>query len=101
MHAMRRWAFRAAQWLSVLWAALFLTASVLHPLTHDPLQAHGSDCLVCVLQKTPASEPLTALPTLCASAIAWDSLQPLLNPETPLPHDTLAFQPRIPRAPPC
>lgn len=101
MRAMRRLAVRAAQYMSVLWATVFLTVCLLHSLTHDPLQAHGSDCLVCVLQKTPAPEPFTALPTLYASAIAWDSLQLLLIPETPLLQDTLTFQLRIPRAPPC
>ncbi|MDM7460763.1 MAG: hypothetical protein P3X24_003820 [bacterium] len=97
---MRRWAVQAAQFLSVLWAAVFLTVCLLHPLTHEPLQAHESDCLVCVLQKTPAPEPLTALPTLCVCALAWDNLQPLLIPEIPLPQGALACLPRIPRAPP-
>lgn len=96
---MRRWAICVAQLLSVLWATLFLTANLLHPLTHNPLQHDGSDCLVCVLHKTASAAPPTALP-------AWQPTQFVGEPvaHTPAPAAPLApahYRPQIPRAPPA
>ncbi len=96
---MQRWAVRAARWLSLIWATLFLSASLMHPLTHSPIHGSGGDCLVCTLQKNPAPEPI-ALPAL---------LQPINNPTTDLTipphleraHDTFLIQIKTPRAPPA
>ena len=96
---MRRWAICVAQLLSLLWATLFLTANLLHPLTHNPLQHDGSDCLVCVLHQTASAEPPMAL-------TAWRPLQAVGEP-TPLPlepaalHASITSRPQIPRAPPA
>jgi hypothetical protein len=96
---MRRWAIRVAQLLSLLWATLFLTANLLHPLTHNPLQHDGSDCLVCVLHQTASAEPPTAL-------AAWRPLQAVGEPVL-LPSESVALYlsttslPLVPRAPPA
>ncbi|MFN4032706.1 MAG: hypothetical protein ACK4ME_03650 [Fimbriimonadales bacterium] len=98
---MRRWMVHAAQYVSVLWATLFLTVCLLHPLTHDPLQAHGSDCLVCVLQKTPAPEPIALQRLLSALKSLWGDAQLLLTPYRYPCSSASVPQPRIPRAPPA
>jgi len=96
---MRRWAICVAQLLSLLWATLFLTVNLLHPLTHNPLQHDGSDCLMCVLHKTASAEPPTAIP-------AWQPTQLVGEPvaHTPAPAASLEsvhYRPQIPRAPPA
>jgi hypothetical protein len=99
--AMQRWAMRAAQWLSVLWATLFLSVSLLHPLTHNPLDSHHNNCLVCVLQKTPSPQPPALCEAIQSLATHWDDQLP------PLAREVIAFssdsviQPLIPRAPPA
>lgn len=99
--AMRRWAIRAAQWLSLLWATMFLSVSLLHPLTHNPSQAHHGDCLACVLQKTPAPEPPTLHNALHSLVVYWSDQQLLLNTDIRIHHDDSAVQPLVPRAPPA
>ena len=95
---MRRWAVCVAQLVSMLWATLFLTANLLHPLTHSPLQHDGSDCLVCVLQKTRADAPETPL-------ASWRPTQTVGEPVL-LPSESIALYlsitslPLVPRAPP-
>jgi hypothetical protein len=95
---MRRWAIRVAQLVSMLWATLFLTANLLHPLTHSPLQHDGSDCLVCVLQKTRIEAPETPL-------AHWRPAQTVGEPVL-LPSELVALYlsitslPLVPRAPP-
>ncbi|MCX7925289.1 MAG: hypothetical protein N2554_05700 [Fimbriimonadales bacterium] len=97
---MRRWAIRTAQLLSVLWATLFLSVSLLHPLTHNPLQAHHGDCLACVLQKTPAPKPPALHDALHAPVIYWGDQQTLPNLSVSFTPDDSDVQPLIPRAPP-
>jgi hypothetical protein len=97
---MRRWAIRVAQLLSLLWATLFLTANLLHPLTHNPLQHDGSDCLVCVLHKTASAEPPKAHTHNPHDAPAHgrvnsSSFEPTASLER------IASRPQIPRAPPA
>ncbi|MCX7992094.1 MAG: hypothetical protein N2651_00335 [Fimbriimonadales bacterium] len=99
---MQRWAVRGAQWLSVVWATFFLLVSLLHPLTHNPLQHHSSDCFVCVLQKTHSPEPPTlhdALQSL--RSVHWQQSPQLLVRDACLARKSTAFQPLIPRAPPA
>ena len=97
---MRRWAIRVAQLLSLLWATLFLTANLLHPLTHNPLQHDGSDCLVCVLHKTASAEPPKAHTTTHTTPLRMGEPIPLpLEPTASL--ERIASRPQIPRAPPA
>ncbi|MCS6920128.1 MAG: hypothetical protein NZM28_10185 [Fimbriimonadales bacterium] len=98
---MRRWAIQAAQLLSVLWATLFLTVSLLHPLTHNPLQHHGGDCLVCVLQKTPSPQPPALQTELRSLTERWRASEPLAVRDADANYHQPALQPRIPRAPPA
>jgi hypothetical protein len=98
--AMRRWAIRVAQLLSLLWATLFLAASLLHPLTHSPLQHDGSDCLVCVLHKTASAKPPTAHDAIHATPLQIGEPIPLpFEPTASL--ERIASRPQIPRAPPA
>jgi len=96
---MQRWAIRVAQLVSLLWAAFFLTANLLHPRTHNPLQPESSDCFVCVLHQTASTEPhtpsATPQPLLLASVHASVPLEPTVWLET------TPVRPRIPRAPPA
>lgn len=89
----------AAQLLSILWATLFLTANLLHPLTHNPLHQEGGDCLVCVLHQTAAAEP----PAVHAGGhIAPSMGQPITLRWVPIAsHESLTARPQIPRAPPA
>lgn len=98
---MRRWAIRAAQWLSWLWATMFLSVSLLHPLTHNPLQHDTSDCFVCVLQKTPAPEPPTLHTTLHTPTDAWSAELPRWHHLELFYTTNASLQPLIPRAPPA
>lgn len=88
-----------AQLLSVLWATLFLTANLLHPLTHNPLHQEGGDCLVCVLHQTAAAEP--------PADPVGESITPSIGePIVPrwayiASHVSLTARPQIPRAPPA
>lgn len=92
---------QAAQWLSVLWATLFLTVSLLHPLTHNPLQHHSGDCLVCVLQQTHSPQP-PALHTMLQSLTErWGACETPLLSDANADYSQPALQPRIPRAPPA
>ncbi|MDW8052829.1 MAG: hypothetical protein RMJ83_10180 [Armatimonadota bacterium] len=98
---MRRWAVRIAPLLSVLWVALFLTANLLHPLAHNPLESHDSDCFVCVLQKTPAPQPPAHSETLQALTDSWSAWRPSLPQNAPPAYNEPALLPLIPRAPPA
>jgi hypothetical protein len=94
---MRRWAIRVAQLLSLLWATLFLTANLLHPLTHNPLQHDGSDCLVCVLHKTASAEPPTAQLTW---RVTLPTGAPIALPAEPTaPPRQLESATRVPKSP--
>ena len=96
---MRRWAICVAQLLSLLWATLFLTVNLLHPLTHNPLQHDGSDCLVCVLHKTASAKPPTAQLTW---RVTLPTGAPIALPAEPTAHPAaIASRPQIPRAPPA
>ncbi|GIV08706.1 MAG: hypothetical protein KatS3mg019_0797 [Fimbriimonadales bacterium] len=98
---MARWAIRTAQLLSVLWATLFLTVSLLHPLAHNPMQHDGSDCLVCVLQQTHSPQPTTPLGVLRSLPPHWSESEPLLVYDTTKHCAYFALEPSIPRAPPA
>lgn len=97
---MRRWAICVAQLLSMLWATLFLTANLLHPLTHSPLQHDGGDCLVCVLHKTASAESPKAPAAIHAIPLRIGELVPLPAEPTASPK-RIASRPQIPRAPPA
>ena len=96
---MRRWAIRVAQLLSLLWATLFLTASLLHPLTHSPLQHDGSDCLACVLHKTASAAPPMALPAWQPTQLVGEPVAHVAVPAASL--ESVQYRPKIPRAPPA
>ncbi len=96
---MQRWAIRVAQLLSVLWATLFLTANLLHPLTHSPLQHDGGDCLVCVLHKTASDAPNASITAWRAAPLVSECLT--LPPLPSSSHASREFRPQIPRAPPA
>lgn len=98
---MPRWAIRTAQLLSVLWATLFLSVSLLHPLAHNPTQHDGGDCLVCVLQQTPSSQPTTSLGVLLSLPERWSESEPLLVHDATNRRAYCALEPSIPRAPPA
>jgi hypothetical protein len=95
---MRRWAIRAAQLMSMLWATLFLTANLLHPLTHSPLQHDGSDCLACVLQKTRVDAPETPLANWRPAQTVGEPV--LLPSESIAQYLSITSLPLVPRAPP-
>ena len=97
---MRRWAIRAAQLMSLLWATLFLTVSLLHPLMHNSLQHDGGDCLVCVLHKTASAEPPKAHATIHTTPLGIGESIPLPGEPTASLR-RIASRPQIPRAPPA
>ncbi len=99
--AMRRWAMQAVQLLSVLWATLFLTVSLLHPLTHNPLQHHSGDCLVCTLQQTHSPLPLALHTLLQPPTECWGACKTLAVEDADTDDSRPARQPLIPRAPPA
>ena len=97
---MRRWAMCVAQLVSMLWATLFLTANLLHPLTHNPLQHDGSDCLVCVLHKTASAAPPKPHATIHITPLRIG--EPIPLPAEPTASvRRVASRPQIPRAPPA
>ncbi|GIV06357.1 MAG: hypothetical protein KatS3mg016_1932 [Fimbriimonadales bacterium] len=98
---MPRWAIRMAQLLSMLWATLFLSVSLLHPLVHNAMQHDGGDCLVCVLQQTPSSQPTTSVGVLRSLSEHWSESEPLLVYDTTKHRAHFALEPSIPRAPPA
>jgi len=97
---MRRWAIRVAQILSLLWATMFLTANLLHPLTHSPLQHDGSDCLACMLHKTASATPPEALAPIHTTPLSIG--EPIIFSFEPTASlERIASRPQIPRAPPA
>ncbi|MCS7300899.1 MAG: hypothetical protein NZ556_05020 [Fimbriimonadales bacterium] len=98
---MRRWAIHAAHLVSLLWATVFLSVSLLHPLTHNPLQHDGGDCFACVLHKTPTTPPPALHDLLQSLTKRWEASLSLHAIEADAHSRSPALQPRIPRAPPA